>query len=83
MAILEHSFTIHHWPALQEWDVTPNEFDQPTTRFTAAGTDDSPGLLGALSHCLRLSRGSPAAIVIEAGDERYELHLVPPSAGEA
>lgn len=73
MGVTEPSFTIHHWPALQEWDVTPNNFAQPATRF--AGEDGSGGLINALSYCSRLSHGGPAAIVIEAGGERYELRL--------
>ena len=70
----ECSFTIHHWPALQEWDVTPHEFNGHAECFTAVDPG-APGLLGAISYCFCLAAGRPAAIVIESQSERYELHL--------
>ena len=80
MSFIERSFTIHHWPALQEWDVTPHEFDAQGVCFAAA-EPDAPGLLGAISHCFRLAEGRPAAIVIESHNERFELLLRGESAG--
>ncbi|MDB6073292.1 MAG: hypothetical protein JWO89_932 [Verrucomicrobiaceae bacterium] len=70
----ERHFTIHHWPALQEWDVTPQEFDNPSISFPDAESH-APGLIEAISHCFRLAAGLPASVVIESHNERFELLL--------
>jgi len=70
----ECSFTIHHWPALQEWDVTPHEVHGRSVTFPEE-EPGAPTLLEAIGHCCRLAEGKPAAIIIESRSERYELHL--------
>ena len=69
----EYCFTVRHWPALQEWTVTPHEFIGRADFFTAVEPGAS-GLLGAINHCLQIANGRPTAIVIEANHERYELY---------
>ena len=70
----ECSFTIHHWPALQEWDVRPHEFAGRGMSFFRQESG-APTLLEAMDHCLQLAKGKPTAIIIESGSERYELRL--------
>ena len=70
----ECSFTIHHWPALQEWDVIPDEVSQRSVSF-ASIESGAPGLLGAIGYCCKMAGGRPAAIIIESNTERYELHV--------
>jgi hypothetical protein len=71
----EHCFTIHHWPALREWDVTPHEVNGYGACFADSDVT-SLGLFGAINHCVREAAGHPAVIVIEAQNRRWELRVI-------
>lgn len=71
---MNQRFTIHHWPALREWRVVPDDFGDLGICFHDAESG-TLGLLEALSHCVRLAEGKLAAVVIESRNERFEFIL--------